>query len=179
VRREFRAVYLIEDEAQRDHAITDMYLKFEALYGVSRTQIRDIVKKVKSEHRSEIHRPKPPKATGAQPKPKRHPMTCWPWHPRFQPQPTSAARTQPNVQKPKPRKKCPVCGYVVMITKRDRFIVHQPPNAKLAKGGRRLKNCAASNRSSTWKPPYRAPGPTSGGSIRTVGGGLPGLGRRR
>ena len=47
VRREFRDAYLIEDEAQRNHAITTVYFKFEELFGISRDQIREIVTKVK------------------------------------------------------------------------------------------------------------------------------------
>ena len=156
-----------------------MYFKFEEMYGISRDQIREIVQKVKREHCRDMHAPKAPKAPQAQPKPKRKPMTCWPWDPRFQPQPTAGVQTSPNIKKPPTRKKCPVCGQVVMITRRDRFILHKLPNAAPTKDGHRLKNCAASNHLSTWKPPRRTPTPSSGGSIRTVSGGLPGLGRRR
>jgi hypothetical protein len=90
VRREFRDAYLIENEAQRNHAITTVYFKFEAMYGISRDQIRDIVEKVKREHRSEMH---VPEARGARRRSKREPMTRWPWDPKFQPQPTAEGQT--------------------------------------------------------------------------------------
>jgi hypothetical protein len=105
VRREFRAAYLIENEAQRNQAITNVYFKFEEMYGISRDQIREIVKKVKREHRSDMHGPRPPKAMGPLPKPKRQPMTCWPWDPRFQPQPTAERRTHQPSETPRSRPK--------------------------------------------------------------------------
>ena len=56
VRREFRDAHLIEDEAQRNHAITTVYFKFEELFGISRDQIREMVMKVKRERESIVAR---------------------------------------------------------------------------------------------------------------------------
>jgi hypothetical protein len=93
VRREFRAAYLIQNETQRNHAITSVYFKFEQMYGISRDQVREIVQKVKDEHRSDIHGPN---ATRIQPKTNRQPMTCWPWDPRFQPQQVAEHSAKPS-----------------------------------------------------------------------------------
>lgn len=57
IRREFREAHLIQDEAKRNHAITGVDLKFSDLYGISRDEVRDIVQKVKKEHRSTTHIP--------------------------------------------------------------------------------------------------------------------------
>jgi hypothetical protein len=66
-----------------------------------------------------------------------------------------------------------------LISSADRSILHKPPNAAPAQNGHRLKNRSASDHPSTWKLPRRTRTPSSCGSIRTVSGGLPGLGRRR
>lgn len=81
LRRAFRDAYLIQDEAQRNHAITAVYFKFEDLYGISRDAVREIVEKVKREHRCEMHVPKP----AAKPARAESGLTRWPWDPAFKP----------------------------------------------------------------------------------------------